>query len=46
MRVWLNERIDEGIGMLEGGEEKFGINEVGIEKEWWVSVVVKGVLKC
>ena len=37
MTLWLNHTIDERIAMLQRAEEKFRINQVAIEKDWWVS---------
>lgn len=37
MTLWLNHTIDERIAMLQRAEEKFRINQVAIEKDWWVN---------
>ena len=43
MTLWLNHTIDERIAMLQRAEEKFRINQVAIEKDWWVTVVLISV---
>ena len=32
--------------MLQRAEEKFRINQVAIEKDWWVTVVLNALFKC
>lgn len=46
MTLWLNHTIDERIAMLQRAEEKFRINQVAIEKDWWVTVVLNALFKC
>ena len=46
MTLWLNHTIDERIAMLQREEEKFRINQVAIEKDWWVTVVLNALFKC
>lgn len=46
MALWLNHTIDERIAMLQRAEEKFRINQVAIEKDWWVTVVLNALFKC
>ena len=46
MTLWLNHTIDERIAMLQRAEEKFRINQVAIEKDWWVTVVLNAPFKC
>lgn len=43
MTLWLNHTIDERIAMLQRAEEKFRINQVAIEKDWWVTVVLNAL---
>ena len=46
MTRWLYHKIDERIAMLQRAEEKFRINQVAIEKDWWVTVVLNALFKC
>ena len=46
MTLWLTHTIDERIAMLQRAEEKFRINQVAIEKDWWVTVVLNALFKC
>lgn len=46
MTLLLNHTIDERIAMLQRAEEKFRINQVAIEKDWWVTVVLNALFKC
>ena len=46
LTLWLNHTIDERIAMLQRAEEKFRINQVAIEKDWWVTVVLNALFKC
>ena len=46
MTLWLNHTIDERIAMLQRAEEKFRINQVAIEKDWWITVVLNALFKC
>lgn len=43
MTLWLNHTIDERIAMLQRAEEKFRINQVAIEKDWWITVVLNAL---
>ena len=46
MTLWINHSKDEKIAMLQRAEEKFHINQVAIEKDWWVTIVLNALFKC
>ena len=46
MTLWINHGEDERMAMLQRAEEKFRINQVAIEKDWWVTVVLNALFKC
>lgn len=46
MTLWINHTEDEKIAMLQRAEEKFRINQVAIEKDWWVTIVLNALFKC
>lgn len=46
MTLWINHAKDERIAMLQRAEEKFHINQVAIEKDWWVTIVLNALFKC
>lgn len=46
MALWINHTNDERMAMLQRAEEKFHINQVAIEKDWWVTIVLKALFEC
>ncbi len=46
MTLWISHTKDEKIAMLQRAEEKLHINQVAIEKDWWVTIVLNALFKC
>ena len=46
MTLWIKHTKAERIAMLQRAEEKFGINQVALEKDWWVTVVLNALFRC
>ncbi len=46
MRKWTDNSKLERMAMLQQTREKFGININAIEKDWWVSVILKALFSC
>ena len=44
--LWLNNELVDRLAMLQQTEiEHFGINQVAIEKDWWVTVTLKALFQ-
>lgn len=46
MTLWINHTKPERLAMLQRAEAKFGINQVALEKDWWVTVTLNALFKC
>lgn len=45
-KLWLNNELVDHLAMLQQVEnEHSGINQVAIEKDWWVTVTLKAIFK-
>lgn len=45
-KLWLNNEIVDRLAMLQHTEiEHLGINQVAIEKDWWVTVTLKALFQ-
>ena len=45
-KLWLNNELIDRLAMLQQTEiEHLGINQVAIEKDWWVTATLKALLK-
>ena len=44
-KLWLNNEIVDRLAMLQQTEaEHPGVNQIAIEKDWWVTVTLKALL--
>ncbi len=45
-RLWLNNSILDRLAMLQQTEIRYsGINQIAIEKDWWVTVTLKALFQ-
>lgn len=45
-KLWLNNEIVDRLAMLQQTEAgHHGVNQVAIEKDWWVTVTLKALFK-
>ena len=46
-KLWLNNEIVDRLAMLQQTEAGHpGVNQIAIEKDWWVTVTLKAFLNC
>lgn len=44
-KLWLNNELIDRLAMLQQTEiEHLGINQVAIEKDWWVTATLKSII--
>ena len=44
MKLWINNTLEDRLAMLQQTEETHsGVNQSAIEKDWWVTVVLKAL---
>ncbi len=46
MTLWIKHNKSERLAMLQRAEEKFGINQVALEKDCWVTMVLNALFRC